>query len=200
VRSGTAGKILWKMDPKLDTQDRNRGVALWNNLVISVTGYATRVIATDKDSGQIVWDKNLFDQEDLELTAAPLALKDAIIVGGSGGDRGSVTVAALTPRPANLPEDSASIRALGEPGSEPEGQSQRLRDRRQPFTVMAQTNPRTTNLLGPGFCLRFQLPPRRQLVWHRVERHRLRWQAGADHVAFPVHAEHNRLRRPGAHI
>src|SRR5436305_15202703 len=48
VRSGTAGKILWKMDPKLDKQDRNRGVALWNNLVISVTGYATRVVATDK--------------------------------------------------------------------------------------------------------------------------------------------------------
>ena len=74
VRSGTAGKIVWKMDPKLEKQDRNRGVALWNNLVISVTGYDTRVIATDKDTGQIVWDKNLLDQADLELTAAPLAL------------------------------------------------------------------------------------------------------------------------------
>src|SRR5206468_8382818 len=61
VRSGTAGKILWKMDPKLDKQDRNRGVALWNNLVISVTGYATRVVATDKETGQIIWDKNVFD-------------------------------------------------------------------------------------------------------------------------------------------
>src|SRR5262245_14419607 len=59
VRSGTAGKILWKMDPKLDTQDRNRGVALWSNLVISVTGYNARVIATDKDTGKIVWDKNV---------------------------------------------------------------------------------------------------------------------------------------------
>src|SRR3954464_12367441 len=35
VRSGTSGKILWKMDPKLERQDRNRGAALWNNLVIS---------------------------------------------------------------------------------------------------------------------------------------------------------------------
>jgi alcohol dehydrogenase (cytochrome c) len=119
VRSGTAGKILWKMDPKLDKQDRNRGVALWNNLVISVTGYATRVIATDKDSGQIVWDKNLFDQEDLELTAAPLALKDAIIVGGSGGDRGLRNwVAALDPKTGALKWKTYSIPAPGEPGSE----------------------------------------------------------------------------------
>ncbi len=48
VRSGTAGTIMWKMDPKIEKHDRNRGVALWNNLVISVTGYASRVIATDR--------------------------------------------------------------------------------------------------------------------------------------------------------
>jgi alcohol dehydrogenase (cytochrome c) len=119
VRSGTAGKILWKMDPKLDKQDRNRGVALWNNLVISVTGYATRVIATDKETGQIVWDKNLFDQEDLELTAAPLALKDSIIVGGSGGDRGLRNwVAALDPKSGEIKWKTYSIPAPGEPGSE----------------------------------------------------------------------------------
>jgi alcohol dehydrogenase (cytochrome c) len=119
VRSGTAGKILWKMDPKLDKQDRNRGVALWNNLVISVTGYATRVIATDKETGQIVWDKNLLDQEDLELTAAPLALKDEIIVGGSGGDRGLRSwVAALDPKTGDIKWKTYSIPAPGEPGSE----------------------------------------------------------------------------------
>ena len=47
VRSGTSGPILWQMNPKLERQDRNRGLALWNNLVISVTGYAGRVIATE---------------------------------------------------------------------------------------------------------------------------------------------------------
>jgi len=87
VRSGNLGKILWKMDPKLDRQDRNRGVALWGNLVISITGYSGHVIATDRDSGKVVWDKNLVDQEDLELTAAPLALKDEILIPGSGGPR-----------------------------------------------------------------------------------------------------------------
>ncbi len=82
VRSGTAGTIRWKMDPGLANQDRNRGAALWGTLVISVTGYAGRVIAADKETGKVVWDKNLLDQTDLELTAAPLALKDAIVVGG----------------------------------------------------------------------------------------------------------------------
>jgi alcohol dehydrogenase (cytochrome c) len=119
VRSGTAGKIVWKMDPKLANQDRNRGVALWNNLVISVTGYEGRVIATDKDSGQVVWDKNLTDQADLELTAAPLALKDEILIGGSGGDRGlRGWLAALDPKSGNVIWKTYSIPAPGEPGSE----------------------------------------------------------------------------------
>ena len=42
-------------------QDRNRGAALWGNLVISVTGYAGRVIAADKETGKIGWDKNLLN-------------------------------------------------------------------------------------------------------------------------------------------
>src|SRR6266852_7883033 len=33
VRSGAAGTIVWKMDPEVANQDRNRGVALWGNLV-----------------------------------------------------------------------------------------------------------------------------------------------------------------------
>src|SRR6266436_2736964 len=81
VRSGTSGKILWKMDPKLDKQDRNRGVALWGNLVVSVTGYAGHVIATDKETGKVVWEKNLLDQEAWELTAAPTAAQASILVG-----------------------------------------------------------------------------------------------------------------------
>jgi alcohol dehydrogenase (cytochrome c) len=119
VRSGTAGKFVWKMDPKLEKQDRNRGVALWENLVISVTGYAGRVIATDKETGAIVWDKSLLDQVDLELTAAPLALKDTIVIGGSGGDRGLRNwVAALDPRTGDIKWKTYSIPAPGEPGSE----------------------------------------------------------------------------------
>jgi alcohol dehydrogenase (cytochrome c) len=119
VSSGSAGAIVWKMDPGLANQDRNRGAALWGNLVISVTGYAGRVIATDKDTGKIVWDKNLLDQADLELTAAPLALKDVIVVGGSGGDRGLRNwVAALDAKTGEMKWKTYSIPAPGEPGSE----------------------------------------------------------------------------------
>jgi len=85
VRAGNQGKVLWKMDPGQQKPDRNRGVALWNNLVISVASIDSRVVATDKETGKIVWDKNLRDHPDMFITAAPLALKDRIIIGASGG-------------------------------------------------------------------------------------------------------------------
>src|SRR5580704_10256245 len=119
VRSGTAGKIIWKMDPKLEKQDRNRGVGLWGNYVISVTGYAGHVIATDKETGQVAWDKNLTDQDDLELTAAPLALKDVILIGGSRADRGGRNwVEAVDAKTGEMVWKTYSIPAPGEPGSE----------------------------------------------------------------------------------
>jgi alcohol dehydrogenase (cytochrome c) len=119
VRSGTHGRIVWKMDPGQEKLDRNRGVALWGNLVISVTSYDGRVVATDKETGKIVWDKNLRDQPDVELTAAPLALKDSIIIGASGGDRGLRDwIASLDAKTGDLRWKSFAVPAPGEPGSE----------------------------------------------------------------------------------
>jgi alcohol dehydrogenase (cytochrome c) len=119
VRSGTRGNIVWKMDPGQQKVERNRGVALWGNLVISVTGQDGRVIATDKETGQIVWDKNLHDQADMTLNAAPLALKDSIIVGASGGDQGVRNwIVALDPRTGDVQWKTYSVPAPGEPGSE----------------------------------------------------------------------------------
>ena len=49
VRSGQYGRILWRMDPKQDRQLRNRGAALWGNLVISAAGISpARIIATER--------------------------------------------------------------------------------------------------------------------------------------------------------
>ena len=48
VHSGKFGRIVWKMDPGQEKIERNRGVALWGNLVISVTGDDGRVIATER--------------------------------------------------------------------------------------------------------------------------------------------------------
>jgi alcohol dehydrogenase (cytochrome c) len=119
VRDGKAGRIVWKMDPGQEKVDRNRGVALWGNLVISITSHDGRVVATDKETGKMVWDTNLHDQPDLELTAAPLALPDRIIIGASGGDRGVRDwIAALDPKTGKPEWKTYSIPAPGEPGSE----------------------------------------------------------------------------------
>jgi len=119
VRSGTQGRILWKMDPGQQKPDRNRGVALWGNLVISVTGLDGRVIGTDKETGKIVWDTNLLDQEGMEITAAPLALKDEVIVGGSGGDNGvRCWLASLDAKTGKLKWKTFAVPAPGEAGSE----------------------------------------------------------------------------------
>ena len=119
VRSGNHGRTLWKMDPGIKRYARLRGVALWGNLVISTTGKDGRVIATDKETGKLVWDTNLSDNPELELSAAPLALKDDIIIGGSGGDQGVRDwIASLDPKTGSLKWKTYSIPAPGEPGSE----------------------------------------------------------------------------------
>ncbi|HEY7299067.1 MAG TPA: PQQ-binding-like beta-propeller repeat protein [Xanthobacteraceae bacterium] len=119
VRSGTHAPVVWKMDPHQQKPDRNRGVALWGNLVISVTGYDGRIIATDAETGQVVWDKKHSDNPDLEFSAAPLALGDAILVGASGGDNGVRDwLAALDPKTGEQRWKTFIVPAPGEPGSE----------------------------------------------------------------------------------
>src|SRR5947208_6136814 len=47
VRSGDQGRIVWRMDPKQERQLRNRGAALWGDLVITGAGISpARIIAT----------------------------------------------------------------------------------------------------------------------------------------------------------
>ena len=89
ARSGEMGRIVWRMDPGQEKLPlSNRGAALWGNLVLSTANYPARVIATDKENGKVVWETNLHDQPDVQITAAVLPVKDKIIVGAAGGDRG----------------------------------------------------------------------------------------------------------------
>ncbi len=121
ARSGDVGRIVWRMDPGQEkAPDANRGVALWGNFVISVANHPARLVATNKDTGKTVWETNISDgQNGLQFTAAPLPVKDKIIVGASGGDNGV--------RDYILAVDAATgkelwrkyvIPAPGEPGSE----------------------------------------------------------------------------------
>jgi alcohol dehydrogenase (cytochrome c) len=68
-RSGEAGRIVWRMDPGQEkTPSANRGAVLWGNLVVSVANYPARVIATNKETGKVLWETNLADgQADLQL-------------------------------------------------------------------------------------------------------------------------------------
>ena len=120
ARSGDAGRILWRMDPKQEKVPlANRGAALWGNLVVTTANYPARVIATNKDSGKVVWETNLNDQPDVQLTAAPLAIKDKIIVGAAGGDRGVRDwIAGLDAATGKLVWQKYVVPAPGEPGSE----------------------------------------------------------------------------------
>jgi alcohol dehydrogenase (cytochrome c) len=120
-RSGDVGRIVWRMDPGQEKMpDANRGAALWGKFVVTMANYPPRVIATDKETGKIAWESNVGDgQANLEFTAAPLAVKDKVIVGASGGDKGVrdfiLAVDAATGKPAWR---KYVIPAPGEPGAE----------------------------------------------------------------------------------
>jgi len=120
VRSGDVGRIVWRMEPKQERPQTNRGAALWGNLVITAANWPARIVATDKETGKVVWEANMTtDQPELRITAAPLAIKDKIIVGASGGDSGVRDyVAALDGATGKLLWRKFTIPAPGEPGSE----------------------------------------------------------------------------------
>jgi alcohol dehydrogenase (cytochrome c) len=120
-RSGDLGRIVWRMDPGQEKIDAaNRGAALWGSLVVSMANYPPRMIATDKDTGRVVWETNLSDgQVPLQFSAAPLAVKDKIIIGAAGGDRGVRDfIVALDAATGKLAWRKYVIPAPGEPGSE----------------------------------------------------------------------------------
>jgi alcohol dehydrogenase (cytochrome c) len=121
ARSGDMGRIVWRMDPGQEKVPlANRGAALWGNLVVTTANYPPRVIATNKETGRVAWEANLADgQPDVQLTAAPLAVKDKIVLGAAGGDRGTRDfIVALDAATGKLVWRKYVIPAPGEPGSE----------------------------------------------------------------------------------
>jgi alcohol dehydrogenase (cytochrome c) len=94
---GGKGSLIWKMDPKTDHDWAgavaccgvdNRGVALYKDLVISHT-LDGRLIATDKDSGQVKWQRQVANPDKGEVvTGAPLVVKNMAITGVAGAEYG----------------------------------------------------------------------------------------------------------------
>jgi len=118
--SGDVGRIVWSMDPKQEKQSANRGAALWGNLVITPANSPARIVATDKNSGKVVWETNVnYGEPELQITGAVLPIGDKIVVGASGGDRGIRDwIAAFDAATGKQLWLKYTIPAPGEPGGE----------------------------------------------------------------------------------
>jgi alcohol dehydrogenase (cytochrome c) len=67
---------------------KNRGVAVWEHFVYVETDDA-HLLCLDARSGNLIWDVPYADKtKQYGATSAPLVVKDAVIVGTSGGDSG----------------------------------------------------------------------------------------------------------------
>jgi alcohol dehydrogenase (cytochrome c) len=98
----------------------NRGVTLYKNFVVSVTGDC-KVIWTNRDTGEVAKTVKFDDLKTTHctLTGAPLLINDKMIVPGSGGDQGArAHIDALNADTGALVWRTYSVPAPGEPGSE----------------------------------------------------------------------------------
>ena len=117
--SGDVGRIVWRMDPKQEQQRQNRGAALWGNLVITAANSPGRVIATNKETGKVVWETAFPDIASVVITMAPLAIKDKIIVGAANSGAGIRDwIAALDAATGKRVWLKYNVPAPGEAGSE----------------------------------------------------------------------------------
>jgi alcohol dehydrogenase (cytochrome c) len=82
------------MDPKQEQQGQSRGVALWGNLVISAGNGPGRVIATNKETGKVVWETAFPDIASVVITLAP---RRRTAASGQNGPAGQAAGAARAP-------------------------------------------------------------------------------------------------------
>ena len=78
VRSGTQAVPLWRYDPKITRSRTSRGIAMYGNKVFVATNDA-RLIALNRDSGEVVWEVNAAAPTD-PATGTP-SLEDARLLG-----------------------------------------------------------------------------------------------------------------------
>jgi alcohol dehydrogenase (cytochrome c) len=92
---GRTGRQLWHYHRPVSSgllddaaSHKNRGVAIWQNSVFVETDDA-HLLSLDARSGGLLWDVEYADKtKAYGATAAPLVVKDQVIVGTSGGDSG----------------------------------------------------------------------------------------------------------------
>src|ERR1700694_1075124 len=95
ARNGDHGEFVWIAAPGVrheGNRAQTRGIALWEDMVIANLPDG-RVIAINRDSGEIVWDKlvakpNEFGGKE-RFHSAPIAAEGKIIVANGAGDAGT---------------------------------------------------------------------------------------------------------------
>src|SRR5579859_3707634 len=95
VRSGDHGEFVWIADPGVKhegNRPQTRGIALWEDLVINNLPDG-RVIAINRDSGEIVWDKQIAKPDEFgskeRFHASPITAEGKVIVANGAGDAGT---------------------------------------------------------------------------------------------------------------
>jgi alcohol dehydrogenase (cytochrome c) len=133
VRSGTEAIPLWRYDPKITRARTSRGLAMYANKIFVAT-YDARIIALDRDSGEVIWETQGAAPTDPAtgtpskvqgFSGAPLTVKtrggkELVLVGEStGGSMGTRSwVGAWDVNTGQLAWRTFTIPAPGEPGSE----------------------------------------------------------------------------------
>jgi len=125
ARNPQRGTFVWVADPGVAHEgntSRTRGIALWENKVLANLPDG-RVIAINRDNGEILWDKkimtkNEFGNQERFLTA-PIVADGKVLIqngAGDGGTRG--WVAALDVNTGNELWRWYTVPKPGDPGSE----------------------------------------------------------------------------------
>ncbi|MFN9297300.1 MAG: pyrroloquinoline quinone-dependent dehydrogenase [Acidobacteriota bacterium] len=115
-----SGRVIWQYN---DTQSKkeavNRGAAILGNRVYFATADC-HLVSLDRRTGGLAWRKQYGDIKDgVFCSAAPVALRDKIIVGTAGGDEGMRGyLAALDAVSGKEVWRTYTVPKRGEPGSE----------------------------------------------------------------------------------
>ena len=207
VRSGTSAVPLWRYDPKIARSRTTRGLAMYGNKIFLST-YDARLIALDRDSGEVAWEvqaaapmdpKTGTPSKTQAFSGAPLAIKsaggkDLVIQGEStGGSQGTRSwIGAFEADTGKLVWRTFTIPAPGEPGSET------WKDNHNAYRIggasVWQTGVLRSRDEPPLFRhrrrlpdLRSRIPPRRQSLHREHDRGRRRYRP--DGVVLPGDAE-----------